>query len=102
MAAYMRVWLSADPSRVTKNARRVRAKQYGITVAELEMYEAVDECEICGPTESRLCIDHDHDSGKIRGVICNNCNVSLGHAGDDPKKLRALADYLETKQEELY
>jgi hypothetical protein len=39
-------------------------------------------------------IDHDHQTGKIRGILCRHCNLALGHAKDDPKILQALIDYL--------
>lgn len=42
-----------------------------------------------------LCIDHDHYTNHVRGLLCNNCNRSLGYAKDDPIILRRLADYLD-------
>ena len=53
-------------------------------------------CEICGkPSKS---IDHCHDTGKIRGCLCNGCNSMLGFAKDDPELLRRGAEYLEIFQ----
>jgi hypothetical protein len=40
-------------------------------------------------------VDHDHKTGKIRGVLCARCNLALGHAHEDSLRLRALADYVE-------
>lgn len=40
-------------------------------------------------------VDHDHVTKKIRGVLCHECNLGLGHFGDSPVKLRAAAEYLE-------
>lgn len=40
-------------------------------------------------------VDHDHTTGKIRGLLCHTCNSGLGMLKDDPKRLRALADYVE-------
>jgi hypothetical protein len=58
-------------------------------------------CAICGspPTGTRshglLAIDHCHDTLKIRGLLCNNCNNGLGRFKDNPDSLRKAADYLE-------
>lgn len=55
-------------------------------------------CKICGqpPKEdSRLHIDHCHKTDKIRGLLCNNCNLGLGKFKDSPDLLRKAALYLE-------
>ena len=53
-------------------------ERYGISEATAkDMKEA--GCRICGTHEGTLCIDHDHETGEVRGVLCHNCNVSLGH-----------------------
>lgn len=51
-------------------------------------------CEVCGSTQYPH-LDHCHMSGNIRGILCRGCNVTLGQVSDNPKTLRALADYLE-------
>jgi hypothetical protein len=51
-------------------------------------------CEVCGK-RGRIVFDHDHATGKFRGWLCNHCNLSIGHALDDPALLRRLAEYLE-------
>jgi hypothetical protein len=60
--------------------------------------EQGDKCAICGRAEpngrGRWHIDHDHKTGKVRGLLCNNCNVLLGHAHEDPAILWAAIDYL--------
>lgn len=43
----------------------------------------------------RLLIDHDHESGNVRGLLCHPCNVVLGFVRDNPDRLRALINYLE-------
>ena len=67
----------------------------------LEQYdELFDEqngcCAICGLPESnhRLCVDHDHKTGKIRGLLCHNCNKGLGHFFDSVENLEVAKSYL--------
>ena len=51
------------------------------------------ECVICG-SEEPLVVDHDHNTGEIRGMLCNHCNRGLGHFRDDPALLEFAAQYL--------
>jgi len=55
-------------------------------------------CMICGITESelgrKLDVDHCHETGKVRGVLCNSCNSVLGHARDNVEILQAAINYL--------
>jgi hypothetical protein len=57
-----------------------------------------DKCEVChAPPKGRQLVlswDHNHETSTFRGWLCTNCNNALGHAGDNPTLLRALADYL--------
>lgn len=76
-------------------------KRYGMTVAEFEEMERAQGgvCAICGRPETtrrlkRLSVDHDHDSGRVRGLLCNQCNTGIGLMGDDPDRLTAAAAYL--------
>lgn len=62
--------------------------------------QAGDPCDVCGKVDdiSRMHIDHDHATGKIRGLLCQGCNTALGYVKDNPLILRALALYLEANQ----
>lgn len=53
-------------------------------------------CAICSsrPTRRRLAIDHDHETGLVRGLLCTNCNLGLGNFADDPALLDKAASYL--------
>lgn len=75
-------------------------KNYGLTVAAYDALLAGQGgvCAICGrPPDERhpLHVDHCHATGRVRGILCSNCNLALGNAGDDPARLRAMAEYLE-------
>ena len=80
-------------------------KRYGLTVDEFESALVASKglCAICRRPESvkqkgvlqRLSIDHNHETGKFRGLLCKRCNTAIGQLGDDPLRARALAEYLE-------
>jgi hypothetical protein len=57
----------------------------------------ITSCIICGKaaTDQQLAIDHDHKTGHVRGALCSNCNLGIGHFKDDPRLLRLAARYLE-------
>lgn len=54
-----------------------------------------------GPATRRLHIDHDHVTGKLRDLLCNNCNRGLGYFKDDPALLRAAAEYIDRHRMEV-
>lgn len=58
-----------------------------------DIKKTITECVICGSYEP-LVVDHDHKTGKIRGMLCNHCNRGLGHFRDDPELLVFAAEYL--------
>ena len=55
-------------------------------------------CNICGKSwdgeSEKLCIDHCHTTGVIRGILCKNCNHVLGHARDSIQTLERAIEYL--------
>ena len=68
-------------------------RRYGLTVDE---YNNLIEngCEVCGTTEN-LCVDHCHETLKVRGCLCNRCNVALGFLREDPVIIQQLLNYIE-------
>ena len=78
--------------------RREYRKQYrkppdGIKKEEWQKFDELKECLICG-TETNLVTDHCHTTLKVRGKLCNNCNLGLGHFKDDPMLLEFARIYL--------
>lgn len=69
------------------------------TLIELDAIyaKAQGACAICGTEPQRrfLHLDHDHKTGKARGLLCVNCNTALGHFKDDVARLKKAIEYLE-------
>jgi hypothetical protein len=78
----------------------VRCLAYGIRISDYTrlLAEQGGLCAICRrkPRSDRpLFIDHDHKSGRVRGLLCGRCNTGIGYFHDDPDKLERAVDYLE-------
>jgi Autographiviridae endonuclease VII len=77
-------------------------RKYGLTRESYEVMLAVQGggCAICGTNKwgknrTRACIDHDHETGRIRGLLCQPCNSLLGMAEDNVRILASAIVYLE-------
>jgi hypothetical protein len=75
-------------------------RRYGITAADADaMLEAQGGlCAVCQAAPA-VHVDHDHETGAVRALLCFNCNGGLGQFKDDPAVLRAAADYVERHRE---
>lgn len=75
-----------------------RHEAYGLTHQELQLLlDQHEKCAVCGTDEWGIkgpCVDHDHSTGKVRGILCGSCNQGLGRFRDNPAHLRAAANYL--------
>lgn len=91
--------MSAE-EKAEKNRRNVARNRmenvYGITWERYEeMYTAQGgKCLICSEQKDRLAVDHCHSSGRVRGLLCRNCNVAIGMLGDNPDLVRRALLYL--------
>jgi hypothetical protein len=77
--------------------RMARCRRYGLTLEEYDelLQSQGNACAICkGDIPKLPQIDHDHDTGKVRGVLCITCNTGLGAFRDDPDLLLAAREYL--------
>jgi hypothetical protein len=102
-----RDWARRNPDKMSKIAFKIRLKKYfGLTVEQYEAMAAAQggACQICKRPEThksrwgcvmRLAVDHDHATGKVRGLLCRRCNRMIGSAEEDAGMLRAAANYLE-------
>lgn len=79
-------------------SRQRHLARYGLTLEGYEgmLLEQGGGCAICGlpPGTRALHVDHDHRTGEVRGLLCNNCNQGLGRFRDEPDALVAAAMYL--------
>jgi len=106
-------WLNANPENRKEHLRKSNAKRkhanyafhikkkYGLSIGD---YNAILEsqggvCAANGCLETafggKLSVDHDHATGKVRGLLCHGCNTTLGRMGDSIEKLKGLITYLE-------
>jgi hypothetical protein len=95
---------------VPRNGRRLTNRErhlvYDLGIS-LDQYEAMltvqdGKCAICRTDEPShrhglMCVDHDHKTGAVRGLLCHPCNMMLGWARDCIVRLKSAAIYLETR-----
>jgi hypothetical protein len=76
---------------------------YGISIEDVEHMKVQQNysCKICKTHESnlkrKLFVDHCHETGKVRGLLCQSCNTMIGNAKDNILVLQAGIDYLSSK-----
>lgn len=109
--AYKAQWLKDNPDKAAASKERQRearqryelrrrAVRNGLDPDEVEKYYNDHDgcCEICGqcpePGKRDLNMDHDHVTGKFRGMLCDNCNSGLGRFKDDVERLQSAIRYL--------
>src|SRR5271166_3229682 len=82
--------------RSNRDAHRRRLRKYDLTHDEYIDLVAQQKglCAICG-NGLATDIDHDHETGSVRGLLCNNCNRGLGCFRDDPILLQSAIEYLD-------
>lgn len=90
---YQRVHKDRDTSRRLK-------QKYGITLVDKQaMFDnQLAKCKTCSfvfVSVYSAHVDHCHTTGKVRGLLCSDCNLVAGKAKDSPARLRSIADYLE-------
>lgn len=102
-------WAASNPERFRawqvnnwlKNAYGITVEQFCDLVDRQQRKCANSECGVIFPDDivagRRLVhVDHDHATGKVRGLLCPACNIALGQVRDDPERLLGLAEYIES------
>lgn len=89
-------WAAINPE---KRAAYVRKSRYGLTP---DQYSAMvsdqnSNCAIC-KAHYKLVVDHDHETGKVRGLLCHSCNRSLGGFKEDQAVLLQAIGYLQKRR----
>ena len=83
----------------TMRARYLYA-HYGLTMHDYDLLlkRQGGRCLICGTAATKmrpLVVDHNHESGIVRGLLCSECNTAIGLLGDDPALIKRAAEYLD-------
>lgn len=87
--------------------KRFIQKTYGISWNDFQelLVKQDNKCAICKSEDNknkraqRLFVDHDHKTGKVRGLLCSKCNHGIGHFDDDAEVLYSAANYLISSKE---
>jgi len=94
---YMKEYASNEEVR-RRVANNALMRVFGITLDQYENLAAAQDnrCAICGKPETgkRLSVDHDHQTGRVRGLLCGLCNTAIGKLNDDPALLEKAVTYL--------
>jgi len=95
-AEYQRGWRKANPEKAKNSELK---KMYGITLEDYNKMSSSQKhvCKICGddePYNTSLAVDHCHATGKVRGLLCSNCNRALGFMKDSVEILQNAIKYL--------
>lgn len=90
--------VGANRDAIRTRLRKRNLSKYGMTLAEFDalLIHQLGCCDICGDHRgARLFVDHCHDSGVVRALLCRSCNTGLGAFKDDPARLAEARVYAE-------
>lgn len=95
-------WFENHPGyKAEHNRKYIRKNLYKISEEDYSNFVLVQEgkCAICGKDNRgrALCIDHNHVTAKVRGLLCHECNAALGFAYDDVNLLEKMITYLKER-----
>jgi hypothetical protein len=84
-----------NPEKLKQHSNYKYKRAYNISVFTKDLAVSLlnNKCQLCGK-DDKLHVDHDHETGLVRGFICRNCNMALGKLGDTKEGLQKAIDYL--------
>lgn len=96
-------WNNRNKERVSEKNRRTGLRRYyGMTEGDFdEMLKTQNGvCAICGrlsehKAKQNLCVDHDHTTGAVRGLLCSFCNSAIGYLSDNPERAMNVVKYIQ-------
>jgi hypothetical protein len=100
----IKAWSKANPDKRRRTSKNSSLKKkYGITIEQYEeMYEDQDGlCMVCLRPNTIMGVDHNHRTGKVRALLCYQCNWGIGMAGESIQVLQSMIDYLRHYNEEV-
>jgi hypothetical protein len=102
--AYSKAYEQRHLERYQRRWQAKYLKRYGITIEQFNAMEAAQNgvCAICQRKDNskrkgktrRLCVDHCHKTGVVRGLLCSSCNTAIGHLGDSASRVHRAVEYL--------
>lgn len=93
-------WKRANSEKVKTGQQRRSVGKYGLSLLDRAELLRLQHCK-CAVCYDELksgkgaAIDHDHNSGKVRGILCSSCNTAIGLFKEDPRRMRDAIAYLE-------
>jgi len=96
-SAYYKKSIEEDPDKVKLSRKRWKlAQKYGITIEDFfNLLESQDgKCPLCLEELKEPHVDHDHSTGKVRALLCGNCNRGLGMFKENTEVLKRVIEYL--------
>lgn len=99
---YNNNWNKNNPDRVRISRKKCKLKKYNLTLEEYsKLVESQDnKCGICNKVFTnniQACVDHDHTTNIVRGILCRNCNYGLGLLGDNLESAINVVNYLKSR-----
>lgn len=88
-------WICADSKNIYAKGKH-RLRVYGVSPDQWDAMMAKQKGRCAGGCDREAThLDHNHDTGKFRGILCHQCNVAIGLANESAEQLNRLADYVQ-------